>query len=165
MRCPSLQLTVVLGAFALGACTSNKANPVLPSTGNPNGWVASGTYDAQADVTTTDSLTDGYADLSVGDSAPGSCNLLTQQGCATNEACYPTSDVGKCQQRGSVGVLGSCALDQLVCDRGLACVPLDMGDTCVQICDADHPQAICGPRVTCHRKWVGGTIGYCEPAA
>ena len=166
MRCRSLQLTVVLLAFVVGACTADKANPILPSTGNTNGWVASGTYDAQADIATADSLTDAYADLSNGDSAPGSCNLLTQD-CALDEACYPTSDVGKCQRLdGSIGILGSCALDPLVCNRGLACIPLvDMGDTCVQICDVYHPQAAFGIGVVCHPKWVGMTVGYCEPAA
>ena len=163
MRCPSLRLTVVILAFALGACTADKANPVLPSTGNPSGWVASGSYDAQTDVT-TDSATDAYADLSVGDGAPGSCNLLAQD-CALDEACYPTSDVGKCQRTdGSVGALGSCALDSFACARGFACVPLTtMGDTCVQICDVYHPQAVCGIGVACRARWVGMTIGYCDP--
>jgi hypothetical protein len=38
-----------------------------------------------------------------------------------------------------------------------------MGNTCVQLCDVDHPQAACGGLV-CIPKWVGGTVGYCNPA-
>ena len=167
MRCLSLQPMVVLSVLALGACTADKANPVLPSTGNTGGWVASGAYDAQADTdgTKADSAADGHADLSTNDSTPGSCNLLTQD-CAPDEACYPTSDVGKCQRlNGDVGALGSCVLDPFVCAPGFACVPLaDMGETCVQICDVYHPQVVCGIGVACHAKWVGRTVGYCEPA-
>jgi hypothetical protein len=155
---------MVLVACAVGSCTADKGNPVLPSTGNTNGWVASGSYDAQMDVT-PDGAADAYADLSNGDSAPGSCDLLTQQGCAPDEACYPTSDVGKCQRTdGTAGALASC-VDPTACGRGFACVPLtDMGATCVEICDVYHPQAACGIGVACHPRWVGMTVGYCEPA-
>jgi len=164
MRCPSLPLTVVLVAFAVGACTADKANPILPSTGNSNSWVASGSFDAQMDGT-ADGATDAYADVSVGDSAPGSCNLLMQN-CAPGEACYPTSDVGKCQSTdGTVGALGSCVLDPFVCAPGYACVPLkDMGSTCVQICDVSHPQAVCTFGFSCQPRWVGDTVGSCDPA-
>jgi hypothetical protein len=53
----------------------------------------------------------------------------------------------------------------LACARGFACVPLaDIGNTCMQICDVNHPQATCGFGFSCHPRWVGGTVGSCDPA-
>ena len=157
---------VVLAAFAFGACTADKANPILPSTGSSNGWVASGTYDAQMDVT-ADSATDGYADLSVGDSASRICDLLKQD-CPPGQGCYPdaATDSGSCQEAGGVSTLNMIPIDPDVrCLPGLACIPaqgLAGMCECLPICDKDNPA--CGnvsACITLPAFPAASRFGYC----
>ena len=170
---PVSLLAPMLLALAAASCVS-KANPVLPSGGNPpsGGLAGSGGLDSGAG----DALPGSDVQEDAGDSneSNGPCDLLTymhtQKGCPTSpilQACYPISGSGRCQDAGSQGLLNPCVPgdttgDSTVrCAPGLACIPdPNMGPICLFLCDTN--QQACDGGSSCVRIGPTSTVGTCQ---
>lgn len=157
-------------AIMLGACTADKANPVLPSTGSSNGWVSSTSADGSGGTGTADAgdrFTQTAGDASRADVSSTTCDLLKQDCAAASDGCYPVSGIALCQPAGSAGVLGSCGFGEAapLCDRGLACIGTsNMGSVCLPMCDVRDPIPICGLGNVCRPLPGFLTVGYCQQA-
>ncbi len=170
---PFLLCTMLLGATVAQGCAS-KANPVLPSTGDPaGGGLASGASEdggAAADVAATSDAQEVAVAGTNSDASFILCDLLKQDCPGESLGCYPFSGVGRCFPRGGEGVGGSCGFGESpttpLCDRGLTCITTsDMGGTCLLFCDPSNPAAVCGQGIACLQRVPGipttSNVGYC----
>ena len=167
-------LALVLWALAAPGCVS-KSYPVLPSSGgtNPSGLAGTGSDDSGAPddtLATSDGQDVAVADA-ISDGNVISCDLLKQDCPNASLGCYPFAGAGRCFSRGGEGAGGSCGFgeppDSPLCDRGLTCITAtDMGGTCLRLCDASNPTAVCGPGNICLQRLPGipttSNVGYCQ---
>jgi hypothetical protein len=165
---PLLLCAMLLGATMANGCAS-KANPVLPSTGEPHrGGLASGASEdggGLGDARAAGDVAEVAADLA---SSNGDCDLLTyvraQKGCSTGLACYPISGSGKCLVSGNQGAFNPCVTDPnaaLACAEGLACTATpDMGPVCLLLCDPSQPA--CGLGYYCVLLNGFTDVGVCK---
>ncbi len=151
-------------ALALGnfAC-ADKANPVMPSSTPiiPGGRVG-GAHDAAVSEagTAADAALVGPAD----DAGSAICDLLAQTGCPSNQACYPTSGIGRCSKIG-IGQAFTACLANSDCDRGLACITTcGLNSECQPICDVTATLAStnCATSQSCKAIDSTGKVGVCR---
>jgi hypothetical protein len=165
--------SLLLWIAAAPSCAS-KANPVLSSTG-PGGLVAGGNNDGGmvGDILATSDVQDLAAADAISDASFVFCDLLKQDCPNASLGCYPFGGAGRCFSRGGEGVGGSCgfgeAPDSPLCDRGLTCITTSgMGGTCLPLCDALNPTAVCGLGNVCLQRLPGipitSNVGYCQSA-
>lgn len=154
-------MTKLLTVLALAGC-ADKANPVLPSSFNPNpSSTASGPGgDAGASSTGDDAsaslLPDALPSVAV------ACDLLAQICPDTQQACYPVSGSGKCLPLSSALPAQANCIEPNDCNRGLACVSVPtMGSVCLPLCDVLNPTAVCGGTSACQPLASPRNVGYC----
>ena len=164
---PVSLLALMLLALAAPGCVG-KANPVLPSTGDPprGGLVGSRGLDSGADDAL---LASDVHDVRVADTSSkpdsGICDLVAQTGCQKSLACYPAAGVGRCQDYGPNTANTPCAPSlgsEGQCVPGLACVTTaELGMVCEPLCDVLNPPKGCFP--ACQPLPGFTTVGYCPP--
>jgi hypothetical protein len=164
---PLQALAAALAWLWLGAGCADQANPVVPTTTFPGGYVAGGDRDASPGEV-------GEADATpAGPDATGVvCNLLTQNcqdlGQATNTACYPEGGVGFCESISGFEPVASWCASNTDCDRGLACRPQSRSSNiyvCQYICDlSETVSTTCADGETCTLMTGferASSVGYC----
>jgi len=180
---PTSWLALMPLALAVSGCVSNKANPVLPSTGNPSqsGLAGSALLDSgAADVLLASDLRDVVPDLAFDLAQSAPCNLLDLNDCANkglkNSGCYPVLGASVCLMAGGLFNLTNCTPDQSAlsqssadqrCLPGLVCVPnTQLGQICAQLCALGVTS---DPRLTCVgttclplQSVPGSGAGYCN---
>jgi hypothetical protein len=159
-------MLILLIALAFASC-ADKANPVVPPSGDPtSGGLQSGNgaYDAAVPGDVSSGLRDAAPDLNADLllACPAPCDLLKQNcgGCPGN-ACYPVSGVARCQVVGTVGAQGPCVSPN-DCAQGLTCIGITSTvSVCLAICDPLSPTA-CVLGSICQPLPAFNTAGYCQ---
>jgi hypothetical protein len=168
-RCARALLIALLTVAGCG----DSSNPVLPSAGGGPGSLAAalgsdgGTAidtllasDAQ-DVAARDAISDVISDTN-----SGTCDLLTQKGCLSSQACYSVDGVGQCQTTGTLAPLTTCYPNEGIlgrCAGGLPCITTStMGSMCLYLCAFAKPA--CGLGNVCILLEGSTTVGYCNPS-
>ncbi len=109
--------------------------------------------------TTNSDCGDGYICKADGhcNIAPANCNVVTSEGCPSNQACYLNNGELICYQAGTAEVGQSCQYPNS-CQRDLVCA--GNPGVCYEICDSVNP---CSTNVSC-QIFTDQTFGYCPPA-
>jgi hypothetical protein len=163
---PRGRILLSLAALAVASC-ADKANPVLPPSGNPlPGGQQSGTtvYDGAVFDEASAGLRDVAAD-SISDPAlacPAPCDLLKQNcGACPGFACYPVSGVARCQSAGIGGAQGQCVFPN-DCAQGLTCIAVTpTSAACLKLCDVFDPTS-CELGSVCQALLPFTGVGYCQ---
>jgi hypothetical protein len=108
---------------------------------------------------------DAISDVIV-DASSVTCDLLTQKGCLSSQACYPVGGVGQCQTAGTLAALTTCYPNEGIlgrCAGGLPCITTStMGSLCLYLCNIAKPA--CGLGNVCILLEGSKTVGYCLPS-
>jgi hypothetical protein len=95
------------------------------------------------------------------------CDLLSQQGCAEGQGCYPVGQDGCaiCIDSGAELSEGQQCRFTNDCAPGLACFGLqDHGETCVRFCDPTAAESACSTEQQCQDLQLEDMdVGYCDP--
>jgi hypothetical protein len=98
---------------------------------------------------------------------PDNCNYITNSGCTSGDACFPTSNGKQCAPAGKVGVGGACSsLND--CSAGYLCTGTSTASTCKKRCDTTDSSTCpggqtCGAVVTgTPAVPIGENFGVCS---
>jgi hypothetical protein len=165
---PPCAHALLIALLTVAGC-GDSSNPVLPPTGgSPGGLGATQQSDGGTAIDTlwASDAQDVAAEDAFLDASPVTCDLLTQKGCLSSQACYPVGGAGQCQTAGTLAALTTCYPNEGIlgrCAGGLPCIATSaMGLVCLYLCDIAKPA--CGLGNVCILLEGSKTVGYCLPS-
>jgi hypothetical protein len=164
---PQCAHALLIALLTVAGC-GDSSNPVLPPTGgSPGGLGAAQPSDGGTaiDALWASDAQDAAAEDAILDANSVTCDLLTQKGCLSSQACYPVGGAGQCQTAGTLAALTTCYPNEGIlgrCAGGLPCIATSaMGSLCLYLCNIAKPA--CGLGNVCILLEGSKTVGYCLP--